>query len=55
MSTPLEWREIKPGLDPSLFTIDTIFARLEKKGDLFAAVNDRKIASTNSKRLKLLL
>ena len=35
VSTPLEWGEIRPGLDPSDFTIRTVPKRLEKKGDLF--------------------
>jgi len=35
VSTPLEWKEVKKGLDPSAFTIETIFKRLEKKGDLW--------------------
>jgi bifunctional non-homologous end joining protein LigD len=38
VSTPLEWKEIKPGLHPSQFNINTIFKRLEKKGDLFSPV-----------------
>jgi bifunctional non-homologous end joining protein LigD len=36
VSTPLEWREVKKGLDPGKFTIETIWKRLEKKGDLWA-------------------
>lgn len=35
VSTPLEWSEVRKGLDPSKFTIETIFKRLEKKGDLW--------------------
>ena len=38
VSTPLEWDEIKPGLDPSRFNIRTISKRLEKVGDLFKPV-----------------
>jgi bifunctional non-homologous end joining protein LigD len=38
VSTPLEWSEVKKGLDPMDFTIDTIFKRLEKKGDLWKPV-----------------
>ena len=38
VSTPLEWKEVKKGLHPSKFTIQTIFKRLEKKGDLFKGV-----------------
>jgi bifunctional non-homologous end joining protein LigD len=36
VSTPLEWKEVKPGLHPSAFTIKNIKKRVEKKGDLFA-------------------
>ena len=38
VSTPLEWREVKKGLDPKKFTIKTIFKRLEKRGDLWKQV-----------------
>ena len=34
VSTPLLWREVKKGLRPSQFTIQTIFPRLKKKGDI---------------------
>jgi bifunctional non-homologous end joining protein LigD len=35
VSTPLEWSEVKKGLDPMAFTIKTIFDRIKEKGDLF--------------------
>jgi len=35
---PLRWEEIRPGLDPSSFTLATIGKRLEKHGDLFKGV-----------------
>lgn len=35
VSTPLEWKEVKKGLDPKKFTIKTIFKRLKEKGDLW--------------------
>jgi bifunctional non-homologous end joining protein LigD len=35
VSTPLEWKEVKPGLEPASFNIKTIFPRLKKKGDLW--------------------
>lgn len=38
VSTPLEWKEVKKGLHPLNFTIENIFKRIEKKGDLFAPV-----------------
>ncbi|MEK7509136.1 MAG: non-homologous end-joining DNA ligase [Patescibacteria group bacterium] len=38
VSTPLEWREVKKGLDPRKFTIRTIFKRLAVKGDFWKPV-----------------
>jgi bifunctional non-homologous end joining protein LigD len=38
VSTPLEWSEVNPKLDPTLFTIKNIFKRLDKKGDLWKPV-----------------
>lgn len=35
VSTPLQWTEVKRGLDPRDFTIKTVPARVEKKGDLW--------------------
>lgn len=50
VSAPLQWREVKKGLRPARFTIKTIFARLDKKGDLLKGVlgkgADIKAAST---------
>ena len=51
VSTPLDWKEVKESLHPSDFTIDTILKRIEKKGELFAAVIDSKIAIENQKKL----
>jgi bifunctional non-homologous end joining protein LigD len=48
VSAPLEWKELKPALDQMAFNINTISKRLSKKGDLFAAVPDQKIAAANS-------
>ncbi len=38
VSTPLDWKEVKKGLDPKKFNIETIFKRLDTKGDLFKGV-----------------
>lgn len=38
VSTPLEWKEVKKGLDLHDFNITNIIKRIEKKGDLFAPV-----------------
>ena len=38
VSTPLKWNEVKPGLDPSEFTIRTVRKRLDKVGDLWQPV-----------------
>ena len=52
VSTPLDWKEVKAGLDPTKFTIHTIGDRLKKKGDLWAGLLDKKTAVKNSKQLK---
>lgn len=36
VSTPLKWSEVKRGLDPADFTIETIEARIKREGDLWA-------------------
>ncbi|HSU27612.1 MAG TPA: non-homologous end-joining DNA ligase [Chitinophagaceae bacterium] len=38
VSAPLDWKEVKPGLHPSQFTIQNMLQRVRKKGDLFKAV-----------------
>jgi bifunctional non-homologous end joining protein LigD len=42
VSTPLFWKEVKKGLDPSRFNIKTIFKRLEKYGDIFLPILKNK-------------
>lgn len=43
ISTPLEWSEVKKGLDPTKFNIKTIPKRLKKIGDIFAPVLGKEI------------
>jgi bifunctional non-homologous end joining protein LigD len=43
VSTPLDWSEVKPGLNPKDFNIHTIEQRLKDKGDLFGAVLKKPI------------
>ena len=38
VSTPLEWKELNHQLSPKQFTIENIFQRIKKKGDLFLPV-----------------
>ena len=38
VSTPLRWDEVKAGLDPRSFTLETTLARIEREGDLFEGV-----------------
>ena len=35
VSTPLEWKEVRPQLRPDSFNLKTIFRRLDRKGELF--------------------
>lgn len=42
VSTPLLWKEVKYGLDPSQFTLQSIPKRLAKWGDLFKDVLKKK-------------
>lgn len=46
VATPLDWNEVKPGLDPKQFHIRNAMARFERVGDLFAGV------LTNRQRLE---
>jgi bifunctional non-homologous end joining protein LigD len=38
VSAPLDWGEVRRGLQPNTFTMPTMRRRLEAKGDLFSAV-----------------
>ena len=38
VSTPLEWDEVKSGLDPRTFTMRTVPQRVEQLGDVFSPV-----------------
>jgi len=51
VSTPLDWKEVRPGLDRYAFTINSIQSRL-KKGDIFLGALDKKIAAKNFKKLQ---
>ncbi|MFT3945393.1 MAG: DNA ligase D [Agriterribacter sp.] len=41
VSTPLDWKEVKKGLHPSQFDINTVPKRVAKTGDLFSPVLGR--------------
>jgi bifunctional non-homologous end joining protein LigD len=43
VSTPLAWSEITGRLDPTRFTIRTVPARVEKKGDPLLAVLETRV------------
>lgn len=50
VSTPLQWKEVKKGLNPSDFTIQTIFKRLKKLGDLWKPMLKNKVDLEESMR-----
>jgi bifunctional non-homologous end joining protein LigD len=52
VSAPLEWKELKGAGDALQFDIHSIQKRLQRKGDLFAGVTDKKIATANTKLLQ---
>ena len=54
VSTPLEWREISPELNPSDFTINTIKRRIARKGDLFKDLFDSQVVQENNRVLRKL-
>lgn len=43
VSTPLKWSEVKPGISPQDFTIQTVLPRFKKTGDLFKLAQGRGI------------
>ena len=51
ISTPLKWREVKPGLHPSQFNIHNMESRLSKVGDLFNGVLKKKLNLEKALRL----
>ena len=54
ISTPLDWKEVKHGLDPTTFTMEKVLERVHKKGDLFKDVLNTTIASKNATRINKL-
>jgi bifunctional non-homologous end joining protein LigD len=42
VSTPLTWQEVDEGIDPRDFTLQTVPSRVEKAGDLWAALRKSK-------------
>ncbi len=54
VSAPLEWKEVKPTLNPLDFTIHTIGKRVSRKGDLWSNINDPAIVAANTKKLLIL-
>jgi len=43
VSTPLEWSEVKKGLTPARFTIQTIQSRLKEKGDIWKPTLEHRV------------
>jgi DNA primase len=52
VSTPLAMKEINDELDPRAFTMDVVRKRLQKNGDLWVKILDKKIANANNKVLR---
>jgi bifunctional non-homologous end joining protein LigD len=41
VATPLEWREVRPGLQPRQFHLRNVLERFARVGDLFQGVLDK--------------
>jgi bifunctional non-homologous end joining protein LigD len=54
VSAPLDWKEVKTGLDPAIFTMDSMLKRVRAKGDLFRGALDSRVAEKNSFALQKL-
>jgi bifunctional non-homologous end joining protein LigD len=53
VSTPLEWKEVRPQLRPDSFNLKTIFRRLDRKGDLLEGMlNDCQSLEKALKKLE---
>ncbi|MEO8589961.1 MAG: DNA ligase D [Flavobacteriales bacterium] len=50
VSTPLAWKEVKPGLDLHAFNITTVPGRVERIGDLFAGMQKESLALPTAQR-----
>jgi bifunctional non-homologous end joining protein LigD len=44
ISTPVTWREIERGVEPSQFSVEVVLRRVKRQGDLFAPVLGGKVA-----------
>ncbi len=55
VSAPLDWKEVKTGLDPGKFTIKNMKARITKKGDLFKEILNPRIQKKNTSIIKNIL
>jgi DNA ligase D-like protein (predicted polymerase) len=51
VSTPIEWSEVSMKLDPKKFNLRTLRDRLDAKGDLAAALVDRRAGATLAQAL----
>jgi bifunctional non-homologous end joining protein LigD len=53
VSTPLQWEEFRKPLDPKVYTMTSVFKRLDRYGDLFAPVlSDRQDITVFLKALR---